>query len=309
MNRLIVWVIALLLGTSLAGHTVHAKTTPSQTETTSQKQSQPVAGCDENLIKNLVESFGKKLQMVSLSASPELVAASIQKNYAAFISPTLLVKWQKEPGEAPGRITSSPWPDRIEVLTLERLSESLYKVGGQIVTITGAEKANGGFTAKQPIIFIVKKIDSRWLIDEIMTNAPATTQSIVYRNTQYGFTFTLPNSWKGYTIVAANWEGRADGEPGTAETGPLLLIRHPEWTSENPRQDIPIMVLTVEQWNSLQDEKFHIGAAPIGPGELGRNHKYVFALPARYNFAFPTGYEEVETILSNKPLQPSKIPE
>ena len=44
-------------------------------------------------------------------------------------------------------------------------------------------------------------------------------------------------------------------------------------------------------------------AAPINPGELGRNVKYVFALPARYNYAFPTGYQEVEKILEGKPLR------
>ena len=42
----------------------------------------------------------------------------------------------------------------------------------------------------------------------------------------------------------------------------------------------------------------------MGPKELGRNSKYVFALPARYNFAFPTGFEEVEDILAGNPLQP-----
>ena len=61
----------------------------------------------------------------------------------------------------------------------------------------------------------------------------------------------------------------------------MISIRHPQWTAENPRQDIPIMIFTIEQWNSLQQEKFHIGAAPIGPTELNRNEKYVFAIPAR----------------------------
>ena len=63
------------------------------------------------------------------------------------------------------------------------------------------------------------------------------------------------------------------------------------------------MVLTVSQWNLLQQEKFHIGAAPVNPSELGRNIRYVFALPARYNYAFPTGYKEVEQILRDDPLQ------
>jgi hypothetical protein len=62
------------------------------------------------------------------------------------------------------------------------------------------------------------------------------------------------------------------------------------------------MIFTLDQWNALQQEKFHIGAAPIGPRELGRNSRYVFALPARYNFAFPKGYEEVQDILEGNPL-------
>lgn len=129
----------------------------------------------------------------------------------------------------------------------------------------------------------------------------------VYQNTQFGFSFSLPESWKGYRILTEKWEGRALDERANGkivETGLMIKLRHPEWTSQNPRQDIPIMIFTIEQWDALQQEKFHIGAAPMGPKELGRNHKYVFALPARYNYAFPTGYEEVERILENTPLKP-----
>ncbi|HWI55087.1 MAG TPA: M56 family metallopeptidase, partial [Desulfobacteria bacterium] len=131
--------------------------------------------------------------------------------------------------------------------------------------------------------------------------------SIVYKNSQYGFSFSLPKSWKGYSIITDKWEGLPIGGDQAVETGPIISIRHPLWTSENKRQDIPIMIFTRGQWNSLKEEKFHIGAAPIGPSELGRNNGYVFALPARYNYAFPTGYEEVDKILNNKPLQTHDI--
>lgn len=133
------------------------------------------------------------------------------------------------------------------------------------------------------------------------------SEEIVYENTEYGFDFTLPDSWSGYTIVTDSWTGEpmegTDSDGGNI-TGPMISIRHPLWTSDDPRQDIPIMIFTTDQWNSLQQEEFHIGAAPIGPSELGHNSEYYFALPARYNFAFPTGYEEVETILENDPLKP-----
>lgn len=129
---------------------------------------------------------------------------------------------------------------------------------------------------------------------------------LVYRNTDYGFEFTLPTSWQGYQIVPGQWQGLAIAGSGgevPVATGPMISIRHPAWTAQVPRQDIPIMVFTSAQWQSLQADEFHIGAAPVRPSELGHNSKYVFALPARYNFAFPPGYEEVEQILAGNPLR------
>lgn len=134
------------------------------------------------------------------------------------------------------------------------------------------------------------------------TATPSTATSITYNNTQYGFTFTLPLSWNGYTLVNGTWQGLSVATGAVVETGPLISIRHPLWTTANKRQDIPILVFTLSQWNKITSEKVHIGAAPIPPSELGRNATYVFALPARYNYAFPTGYQEVDQIIQNKPL-------
>lgn len=128
---------------------------------------------------------------------------------------------------------------------------------------------------------------------------------IKYTNDTYGFEFALPDEWKGYYLVEEKWEGYAPsdmaGQVLVAE-GPQLSVRHPLWTNEKPRQDIPVMVFTLVQWDDMSADKFHIGAAPINPTELARNNKYVFALPARYNFAFPEGYEEVDHIIVGSPL-------
>lgn len=130
-------------------------------------------------------------------------------------------------------------------------------------------------------------------------------QVVVYENSQYGFRFFLPGTWAGYTVVTERWEGLAQGPLGAQviQTGPVIYIRHPRWTRERPRQDLPVMVLTTEQWEALHAGRFHVGAAPVLPTELGRNNRYVFALPARYNYAFLEGFEEVEEILRHKPLQ------
>ena len=127
--------------------------------------------------------------------------------------------------------------------------------------------------------------------------------SVEYENTQYDFTFTLPLSWEGYSIVQEQWQGRfIDQSDSALLTGPKILIRNPLWTAETPRQDIPIMVFTVDEWNLVRAEKIAVSAAPIPPSELGRNTKYLFALPPRYNFAFLPGFEEVESILKTNPL-------
>ena len=130
-------------------------------------------------------------------------------------------------------------------------------------------------------------------------------KTVQYKNTEYGFTFDLPLTWQGYKIINDKWTGYSEGANGevASEEGPLILIRSPQWTKEVPTQDIPIMVFTLEQWDTLQKNKFNVGAAGIGPGELSRNSKYVFALPARYNFALPKGFEVVEEIIQTNPLK------
>ena len=255
------------------------------------------ADSDEAAVMQLVADFGSKLKNVSLLAPAETVKNSLQENYGDLVSPRLLDKWQNEPDNAPGRGTSSPWPERIEITAMEKLSDYRYEIKGDIITMTSVEMVNGGVAGRGPIILEAEKTDNRWLITSYEHDDAA-----VYSNGEYGFAFYLPESWQGYSIITEKWEG-IDSESPNIENGPLILIRHPQWTEQNPRQDIPIMVFTHHQWNLIQQEELSVGAAPIPPKELGRNTKYVFALPARYNFAFPSGYEEVEKILGNNPLK------
>lgn len=141
-------------------------------------------------------------------------------------------------------------------------------------------------------------------------NSRVTTEEgprlVEYKNTEYGFSISLPETWENFSVSIDTWTGYAiDDQLGDEEYthGPVVSIHNPKWTAENLYQDIPVMVFTTDQWNMLQEEKFHIGAAPIGPSILGSNSNYVFALPARYNYSFPPGYEEVEEILKGSPLK------
>jgi hypothetical protein len=176
--------------------------------------------------------------------------------------------------------------------------------------LTGCAGVNGGNAGTPPTANPTASAplpSPTVVITAVPPTASPAAQGVVLYNEQYGFSFALPNSWQNFSVADSRWEGLAStGEQAgkIVAEGPELTIRHPLWTAEKPRQDIPILIFTLDEWNALQKEDFHIGAAPIGPSELNRNSRYVFALPARYNFAYLTGYEEVETILKGQPLKP-----
>ncbi|MGI6452361.1 MAG: PdaC/SigV domain-containing protein [Syntrophomonadaceae bacterium] len=119
---------------------------------------------DETQVAEVVKNFGQNLKSVSLLASADILKNSIQENYSPYVSPELIAKWQQDPGNAPGRVTSSPWPERIDILGIDIQSDLKYEVRAEIIEVTSTELANGGYAAKQPITLTVEKINNNWLI-------------------------------------------------------------------------------------------------------------------------------------------------
>jgi hypothetical protein len=130
--------------------------------------------------------------------------------------------------------------------------------------------------------------------------------SITYINSIYGLSVELPQHWTGYTVLKDTWKGTAiDGTDNTI-TGMELYIRNPLWTDDKPYQDIPIMIFTQEQWKEIGDEEtatYAVSAAPIPPSKLSENSKYVFALPARYDFYDVAGINDVHAIITVGKIQ------
>jgi hypothetical protein len=118
----------------------------------------------ETKVRAVVEGFGKKLQDVSLQA-PD-AAQVMQEQYSEYISPALLDAWMNDVVNAPGRIVSSPWPDRIEISALEQTGADRYVVSGFIVEVTSVEVLNGEAAAKLPVQLTVERQQGQWLITE-----------------------------------------------------------------------------------------------------------------------------------------------
>ena len=122
---------------------------------------------EENVIK-LVEDFGSTLKNVPLLAPRDEVIQAIKDNYSPYVTDELMQNWIAHPRRAPGRTTSSPWPDRIEINEIERLSEDEYSIKGIIVEVTSTEAEGGGAAAFRPVELILKKTGNKWLIDKII---------------------------------------------------------------------------------------------------------------------------------------------
>ena len=122
---------------------------------------------EEDVIK-LVEDFGSTLKNVSLLAPRDLIIEAIEDNYSPYATEELIDGWMNHPRRAPGKTTSSPWPDRIEITEIQRISDDEYSVKGRIVEITSAEDESGG-AAFRPIELIVRKVENKWLIVKITT--------------------------------------------------------------------------------------------------------------------------------------------
>jgi hypothetical protein len=123
-----------------------------------------------------------------------------------------------------------------------------------------------------------------------------------YHNAQYDFTFFLPASWQGYSVLPQQWEAQirsADTrEVVGSEHGPVIVLRDPHWKASEPYQDIPILVFTRSQWDAEHQGKFF----PYAGGvifEMQHNDNYVFGIYSRFNADDTVkGWKEADDIVT-----------
>jgi putative hemolysin len=122
---------------------------------------------DVSIVSNIVEQFGKKLKLVSLQSPKKILEKQIRENYEEFLSPELLAEWINDPSKALGRKSSSPWPERIDIKNIQRISQNKFLVEGEVIEITSVEAVEGGEANRFPIKLTLEKRDSKWVIVNI----------------------------------------------------------------------------------------------------------------------------------------------
>lgn len=114
-------------------------------------RSAPAEPADVVDVVDVVERFGAEMDRVSLLAEPETVRRSIREVYGPLVTDDLLERWLADPSTALGRETSSPWPDRIEVHSVQDESDGTYRVDAEVVYVSSADLGSGGETSRHPV--------------------------------------------------------------------------------------------------------------------------------------------------------------
>lgn len=102
-----------------------------------------------------------------------------------------------------------------------------------------------------------------------------------YTNNNFGFSITFTDSWKDYEVVQSTWQGWVI-DTKKYYKGETLVFKNEKLAAEKQFQGIPIMIITKDVWQLIDEGKVAVSAAPIGPAKVGENSKYVFATPPRY---------------------------
>jgi len=116
-------------------------------------------------VEALVENFGESMKNVSLLVSEELLHSEMQSSYGAYVAPELLATWQEDPESAPGRLTSSPWPDRIQIGSMEG-DGNVFVVHGTVVDVVSAEEGGEDIVGTYPVELRVEKRADGWMITD-----------------------------------------------------------------------------------------------------------------------------------------------
>lgn len=212
--------------------------------------SSSVSNANDSAIRAFVVDFGSKFKNVSLLA-PD-AAEQIAREYGSYASPELIAQWQANTAEAPGRQTSSPWPDRIEVVSVTPAASGdafeTYQVEGNVIEVTSADTPNEP-AAVQPISLTVIKQGNTWLITALSKGAYS---DLPQRSEITGTWECLPHKDTTGPQTTECAFGIAADQGGHYAVDTSLMATYPVDFATGARVRAAGMVTPVEMLNSVQ---------------------------------------------------------
>ncbi|MCX6097169.1 MAG: hypothetical protein NTZ77_01595 [Caldiserica bacterium] len=155
--KFIVVVIVLLLAISVGAYLLFRPSTMT-----------PPSAADINAIYQVVGEFGARLKDVDINASDQDIMTAVDFDLKQFITDRLYQVFVQDKIRIPGRYVSSPWPERIEINSVQMLDSGSYAVHGSQVMMTDDTVAHGGNAGEEPITLTLKKVNGIWFIDDVI---------------------------------------------------------------------------------------------------------------------------------------------
>jgi hypothetical protein len=123
---------------------------------------------DINAIYQVVGEFGARLKDVDITASDQDMMTAVDFNLKQLVTDRLYQMFVQDKATIPGRYVSSPWPERIQINSVQKLDSGSYTVQGGLVLMTDDNVAHGGNAGEASVTLTLKKVNGTWLIDDVV---------------------------------------------------------------------------------------------------------------------------------------------
>ncbi|MHB1225441.1 MAG: hypothetical protein ACYC2G_15535 [Gemmatimonadaceae bacterium] len=120
----------------------------------------------ESGVRSAVASFASRMETVSVLGPDSLARAQLREAYGVLVAPELLEQWMARPEIAPGRRVSSPWPDSIQMRSLQPAGPDSFEVSGDLVYASSADDppAGAGAVTTPVRLTVTRSPEGAWRI-------------------------------------------------------------------------------------------------------------------------------------------------
>jgi hypothetical protein len=122
---------------------------------------------NEQFVHQAVSDFGGCLKSVKLDVPKQGTITAMERGMKRLITDRLYRAFVQDSSKIPGRITSSPWPDSIQIDSMQKLDDTSYTVSGEIILMTSDALAQGGNAGETPVTLTLVEVNGTWLIDDV----------------------------------------------------------------------------------------------------------------------------------------------
>jgi hypothetical protein len=133
---------------------------------------QPVDPTKE--VRATVVDFGAHLK--DINATSKGATTTIATTFAPYVAPELLSVWSDEPSLAPVSYGNLPWPQRIEIQSVEKQKDGSYWVTAFVI-----EQDKTGDYLNKKVTVVLEKVNGKWMITDF-AGYPDGVRPIVNKN-------------------------------------------------------------------------------------------------------------------------------